>query len=315
MALIDFKEIPEAHIATGHQDSFELFAKEFFKALGFSIISSPDRGPDDGQDLIIIEHSKGALVDVEIRWLVSCKHKAHSGSSVSKDVELDIYDRVMQHKCDGFIAFYSTLPSSSLNRKFQSLKEKIKVTIFDSERIEEMLMSNVYAYALIKRFFPESFKSIDNKTPSNIYDEYSPLICAKCGKDLLNRDIIENNKAVFVLVEDRNFSLRNDYRKTKYVDAYCACKGICDRLLEQHFYSLGYGNGWNDISDLAIPYYFLKFQFSILNRIRNGQDEYTDEAYEKLKDFILTMAQIVMKNQTDEDKKRIKQLQEIPDWA
>lgn len=44
MALIDFTEIPKANIADGKQDMFELFAREFFNALGFSIVEDPDRG-------------------------------------------------------------------------------------------------------------------------------------------------------------------------------------------------------------------------------------------------------------------------------
>lgn len=35
MAIIDFKEIPKANVANGNQDVFELFAREFFHALGF----------------------------------------------------------------------------------------------------------------------------------------------------------------------------------------------------------------------------------------------------------------------------------------
>ena len=46
MAIIDFKEIPRANVADGNQDIFELFAREFFYVLGFSIIEDPDRGQD-----------------------------------------------------------------------------------------------------------------------------------------------------------------------------------------------------------------------------------------------------------------------------
>lgn len=49
MAIIDFKEIPQANIANGEQDCFELFAREFFDALGFSVIEDPDRGQDGGR--------------------------------------------------------------------------------------------------------------------------------------------------------------------------------------------------------------------------------------------------------------------------
>lgn len=44
MPVLDFKEIPEAHKATGLQDTFELFSRDFLAFLGYKIISDPDRG-------------------------------------------------------------------------------------------------------------------------------------------------------------------------------------------------------------------------------------------------------------------------------
>ena len=55
MAIIDFKEIPKANVANGNQDVFELFAREFFHALGFFVLEDPDRGQDGGRDIIISE--------------------------------------------------------------------------------------------------------------------------------------------------------------------------------------------------------------------------------------------------------------------
>ena len=45
MPCINFCEIPEAHIASGNQDSFELFARDFLtEILSFEILSEPSRG-------------------------------------------------------------------------------------------------------------------------------------------------------------------------------------------------------------------------------------------------------------------------------
>lgn len=44
MALLDFKEIPVANKATGEQDAFELFAREFLDSLGFRIIQGRPGG-------------------------------------------------------------------------------------------------------------------------------------------------------------------------------------------------------------------------------------------------------------------------------
>jgi hypothetical protein len=55
MALINFKEIPEAHIASGEQDRFEMFGRDFLEYLGYKILSDPDRGADGGVDIVVEE--------------------------------------------------------------------------------------------------------------------------------------------------------------------------------------------------------------------------------------------------------------------
>lgn len=119
MSIIDFKEIPPAYGngEAGLTDTFELFAQEFFKNLGFKIIKGPSRGADNGKDLIIEESIQGKLDESEskIRWLVSCKHKAHSGNSVKPEDETHLLERLVTHGCNGFIGFYSTLASTGLD--------------------------------------------------------------------------------------------------------------------------------------------------------------------------------------------------------
>ena len=127
MPLIDFKEIPQANISDGTQDTFELFARDFLQMLGFKIEVGPDRGQDGGRDLVIIEKRKGLLDNSDFRWLVSCKHKIFSGKSVVDADETDIIDRLMVHQCSGFLGFYSTVISSPFGRKLESLKEKNKI--------------------------------------------------------------------------------------------------------------------------------------------------------------------------------------------
>lgn len=75
------------------------------KFLNLNIISTPDRGADGGSDLICVESGNGSFGSTQIRWLVSCKHKAHSGASVTPKDEQNITDRLEQHKANGFISF------------------------------------------------------------------------------------------------------------------------------------------------------------------------------------------------------------------
>ncbi len=71
MPVLDFKEIPEAHKATGFQDTFELFARDFLSLIGYKIISHPNRGADGGADLIVEEKRTGVGGETIVKWLVS----------------------------------------------------------------------------------------------------------------------------------------------------------------------------------------------------------------------------------------------------
>ena len=107
MGLLDFKEIPEAGKSSGQQDTFELFARELLSAMGFKIIQGPARGPDGGKDLIIEESRSGVIGTTQVKWLVSCKHFAHSGRSVRPEDEKNVLERVNAANCNGFLGFYS----------------------------------------------------------------------------------------------------------------------------------------------------------------------------------------------------------------
>ncbi len=160
MSLIDFKEIPPANSGDGTQDTFELFARDFFWHLGYEIDENPSRGADGGKDLILIEPLSGIFSTTKKKWLVSCKHFAHSGNSVSGKHEIDILGRVKVHKCDGFIAFYSTLPASGLANTISKIKDDIGIQIFDSAKIEHFLVSEQRLRFVLQRYFPNSHKSI-----------------------------------------------------------------------------------------------------------------------------------------------------------
>jgi hypothetical protein len=185
LPILDFTEIPEAHLASGKQDSFELFARDFFNYLGFEISSGPDRGMDGGRDLIVLEKRTGVGGETKIRWLVSCKHKAHTGKSVLVTDEQDILERVESNSCNGFIGFYSTLPSSPLINKLQGLTNKIEHIIYDREKIEECLLKSNEGKILAKRYFNNSIHKWEkeNPEPAILFDENSSLKCrnSPCG--------------------------------------------------------------------------------------------------------------------------------------
>jgi hypothetical protein len=155
MHMIDFKEIPKAGTNAGDQDHFEFFARDFLKTVGYEILEGPTRGADNGADLIVSEKMISGKI---MRWLVSCKHFAHSKKAVSGKDELDIETRLKVHNCDGFIGFYSTIPGPSLNTKVKILKHW---DLYDSAKITSKLLEEVEKRGmLIRQYFPKSFLKI-----------------------------------------------------------------------------------------------------------------------------------------------------------
>jgi len=94
---------------------------------------------------------------------------------------------VRKFNADGFIGFYSTIPSSELNRTLQNYKKDIEVHVYDSAQIERMLLSNPDLKDVFERFFPHSFREYGKvyHIPYKISDSVVRLFCNVCGKDLL----------------------------------------------------------------------------------------------------------------------------------
>ena len=298
--MINYKEISTS-------DYWEMFARDFLQKLGFQIESPPDRGPDGGKDILAIEEIQGALYKGRMRWLVSCKHFANSGNSVSERDEPNILERLASFKAQGFIGFYSTIPSSSLNARLRQLKENNKIReyrIFDNKLIENYLITPGFS-RLMFRYFPESYKKI--KPLHLITSNYEALKCDYCGKDLLMSLFQEEYASLIAFVEKYNSEKNVSYIK----DIYCACKGECDRTLRFDAQSKGYITMWADISDLVIPIEFLRFIFGRMEGLRNGSEVYSDVAYKKLIKIIITLAQKVLRFTTEEERQRVIELLEL----
>lgn len=300
--MIDFKEIPH----TG--DTWELFARDFLLEVGFYIESTPDRGPDGGKDLLVTEQLKGKLNRYRHRWLVSCKHFAKSGVSVKEADEPNILERLSSFDADGFLGFYSTLPSSGLNSRLNSLKKEGKVgdyRIFDHKLIEKYMIRMGYSQILM-RYYPESYKLV--KPLHELLDDYVPLKCDSCGKDLLEALFREDRQGLIAQVTN------TDEDGIKYVkEMYYACKGKCDRKLMESIRSLHKEpTAWKDISDLAIPLEFLRYVIATINRLNEGNFKYSDTAFKKEKEMIISLSQKTMREMTEYEKERVRTLMSIP---
>ncbi|WP_020162044.1 restriction endonuclease [Cycloclasticus pugetii] len=311
MAILDFKEIAEAHKATGLQDTFELFTRDFLSFMGYKVITDPDRGADGGVDLIVEERRTGVGGETNIKWLVSCKHKAFSGKSVSPIDDANIRDRVESNGCQGFIGFYSTLASTGLSTNLEGMKDKLEYQVFDKEKIEGQLLHSAKGLEIAERYFPVSLSEwrTENPQPAKIFVEKPSLKCKVCEKELLEQD----DNGVITLWQRK----RKDYEKEKehFEYVFWTCRGRCDSVLAQAIRAKTNQliDGWEDISDVMMPTIFIKWVMSIMNEQRSGV-VYSDEAYESLKEFMLQVFPYVSRHLTAKETEHVKSLGMIPSY-
>ncbi len=304
MPSLDFTEIPSAKAdktQPGQQDTFELLAREVLELVGFTILCSPDRGADGGKDLIVEERRVGIGGETDIRWLVSCKHNAHTGVSVTPADEININDRLATHNCKGFLGFYSTIPSSGLSATINALSEH---QVYDKERIERYLLSSSSGLEIVRRFFPDSYKRwrSDPNRAADVMFKAPELECGYSGINLLQ----PKPQGIIVLIED---PANTEYKKY-IVDVYWCAKGEPDRVLEYKARAKGFYTSWEDIPDIIIPRFYLKWCLSLANQIRDGWG-YSDEAYEKIKRFLIALYPYVARDVTDSERERAESLLEF----
>lgn len=299
--VLDFKEIPEANNGTGLQDTFELFTRDFLSYLGYRIVQDPDRGADGKKDMIVDEVIKGITSEYTIRWLVSCKHYAHSGRSVNDNDEINISERLKQHGCNGFMGVYSTLAATTLSGLLKSQENYI---IFDHEKIESYLLDNLEGHRIACRYFPDSFKKyqIENPTPAKIFDGQLELNCDYCGKNLL----LESEHGNYVLLKEED--LENDGYKKQYKDMYFSCRGTCDHALKTVCQAKGlYDIGWESIDELCNPTIWMMRLMAFVNGIQKEHDM-GDVAFEKMKKLFINTYPYVARHLTQKEQDRVKEL-------
>ncbi|OEZ83245.1 hypothetical protein JAB6_28190 [Janthinobacterium sp. HH104] len=153
--MLDFKELNK------DGKDFELLIRELLFSKGFSVYWS-GVGPDGGRDLICIEERDSFFAPDKKRWLIQCKHNAHSGKSVGIDDLDDIVDSCVQHEATGFILVCSTQPSSSVVNRLEAITKNPKneiVAIYWDYVFIERALSCANLWHVAQRFFPISAES------------------------------------------------------------------------------------------------------------------------------------------------------------
>lgn len=312
--ILDFKEIPQANTGNGDQDTFELFARDFLNMIGFVILQHPDRGADGKKDLIIQELRQGISGVTKIKWLVSCKHYAHSGKSVSDTDEPNILERLRVHECDGFFGFYSTLPATSLGNVIKGLEKTIFIEAYDRERIETMLLASPEGLKMASRYLPKSFENykIENPKPAKIFSDDDSILCEHCHEDLLKA-----KSGIFVTLRKLNDWDSEVHQKDEYVKAYFSCKGSCDSILKrQYTENERLVDEWSDITDFLAPTTYIKRVMAWMNSFYDNDEVLSKEVFEKLKKLLICTYPYISREQTTEEKEKVKYYLQngLTDW-
>lgn len=190
-----------------NDEEWEYFAMDVLRFMGCLIIEPPAFGQDGGKDLIVEYDNK--------RYVVSCKHFIKSEKHVGVGDETSILDRIIQHNAKGFIGFYSTSISNKLQERMNSLIENgYPIYVFDKFSI-----SDIIPKIPTEIFF--KYGNIETKYYMNVSkEEYKPLECMICEKDILLDENIPSS--LVALVIDKNgklnfvYGCKNCFRNIKF---------------------------------------------------------------------------------------------------
>lgn len=151
--MLDFKELPK------DGNDFELLIRELLFKMGYRVYWS-GKGPDGGKDLICIEEFDSNIMPSERKWLIQCKHTAHSEKAVGIGDLDDIIDSCVQHDATAYLLVCSTYPSSTVVNRLEGITKssKFEATYWDSVTLERMLKTP-QTWPIAQRFFPISANS------------------------------------------------------------------------------------------------------------------------------------------------------------
>lgn len=136
-------------------EDFELLCRDVLESYGAEIISEPTRGPDQKKDLVIELESKDPLGNTEkSKYLVQCKHKAHSNKSVFEAELGDFRSACLLHDTVGYFLITSTIPSVTVanNLNAESNKGSLKTIIWDGKKLAGKIESSPISFQIIEKY-------------------------------------------------------------------------------------------------------------------------------------------------------------------
>lgn len=168
--MLDFKELPS------DGNAFELLVRELLYSQGLEVYWS-GKGADGGKDLLCIERHSSCFKNSSQRWLIQCKHNAHSGHAVSKSDLDSIVDSCAEHNATGYLLVCSTFPTSNLVKRLEEIQNTkgIITQFWDCIYLERELLKPTN-WNIANMFFPKSLSAcgwnISSIEPSFWYATY-----------------------------------------------------------------------------------------------------------------------------------------------
>ena len=188
---------------------------------------------------------------------MSCKHYAHSGQSITPKIEQNISDRLNSNDCDGFIAFYSTIPSEGLTY----VLSKMTYQIYDYRKIEKLIVGNKKFDNIFSRYFPISYKRWEIlNLPYNPIKLFEFYLDNKYEYeiDLLEHIFLSIDNLFIALAYSQNFEEFIMFKETKFFEiedllkeldkffvkikhkTFFSPKETCQLFLDDFLYNKGY---------------------------------------------------------------------------
>lgn len=151
--MLDFKELAE------DGNDFEILVRELLYNRGLEVYWS-GKGADGGKDLLCIETHDSNFKNTSQRWLVQCKHKAHSEKSVGKNDLDSIVDSCSEHDTTGYLLVCSTYPSSAVVKRMEEIQNKngIITQFWDGRMLEKEILKP-QNWNIASMFFPKSMRN------------------------------------------------------------------------------------------------------------------------------------------------------------
>jgi HJR/Mrr/RecB family endonuclease len=133
--MLDFKEL------SVNGDDFELLIRELLYNKGLEVYWS-GKDQDGGKDLLCIERQESCFKNSSKRWLIQCKHNAHSGKSVGIGDLDNIVDSCTEHNATGYLLVCSTYPSSGVVKRLEGIQNSGTITtaFWDCKVLERELL-------------------------------------------------------------------------------------------------------------------------------------------------------------------------------